>query len=292
MGCPPNSLFDAGTAILAAAVLGNGLSTAERADYRLLRSNRCRSGSGRIISHREAGSGGVLHLIDGILDLRADVQAVIILLRAEIGAEAGRMDVPAVRIRSHLLFAGLDVTARNTEFHIVEVRIADANLRLQVIRILISGRIVADQTAALVLLLQLVTAFLNVEIAAECLRKIKYIGVGLRQVGGRGHHKLTRVVIDVQLGVLTERSRDMKSGNRSLILLTIGKLLLDVCLGAVASLAEPRRKLRSTFLAHVSVLELFVAQKTDFVTAKITVFLIKESHGIDLPFLFDSVIVP
>ena len=156
-----------------------------------------------------------------------------------------------------------------------------ADDRMEFVGILISRRIVADGLSGAVGSSDLGSVLLDVEVTALRLREIENVRVRGGNIFCRSNHELSCIVVDQELrACIAESSRRVKRCDRALVLLTISQLLVNIRFRAVTTLGKPRGKFACAVLTHVRVLELFVAQKTDLIAAKITEFLIKKSHNI------------
>ena len=170
------------------------------------------------------------------------------------------------------------------EAHLVKIGVIDGNDDVKVVGILIAGRDVADFLAVRVLAHLLGAALVDVHAAAGQRRVVQNIRVGVRQVAGAGDGEPAVLLVQQKLPVLTVGAGGAELRRPFPVLLTVGKLLLDLAYGGVAALAEPRRELFRTVLAEIAVLELAIAEQADLLTADVAVFFIKQSHALILRF--------
>ena len=75
--------------------------------------------------------------------------------------------------------------------------------------------------------------------------------------------------------IFAEGKGGTEAGQRHLVLLTVGQLLLDLLHRRMAALLKPGRKLFDAFLADLAVLQLFVAEHSDFLAADFTILFLK-----------------
>ena len=226
--------------------------------------------------------GDAAHVFDRFFDLVAEVDGVVVGLDAKAGRHP-HIHAPAGGRAIHAALAGLDVAVGDAELHVVDVGMVDADRRVEVVGILVAGRVVADALALGVFGLELGAALADAQIAAARLGEVKNIRIVLLVVVGGGDHELPVDLIDHKLGVFAQFPGRAKSCNRRLIGFARLQLLGEGLFGAVAALVKPGRELGRAVLAHIAVLELPIAQKPDLVSTKIAVFLVKESHSRSFP---------
>ena len=111
------------------------------------------------------------------------------------------------------------------------------------------------------------------------------IGVAAAPVGDTGNDEPFPYRIDVYLFAPVNGERRRNAGKLLFVFRTVSKLALDVLHGRVPPLAEKRRELSCTILAEIAVLQLAVSEKSDFLTADVAVFFVKQSHNVILRLL-------
>ena len=226
------------------------------------------------------------------LDLIAQAHIFLVFIEAPVCAEGDSRTAhtPARGSSGHGLLAGADRTGIQQELHIVKVGVIDPHGTVEVIGILVAGRIVAHLLAVLRLFL-LGTALVDVQIHIQHLIQANNIRVGGRIVSGIAHHESPGILIQDDPVVLADASGGIKGSERLLVLLPVGELLLNLLHRAASAFGKPWRKLRRTVLAEISVRKLPVSQKANLLAADITVFLIKKSHNTQLLSCFSCILI-
>ena len=185
-------------------------------------------------------------------------------------------EAPAALPLGGLQLQGIAVEA---EADVVDVLAAhDHQLYIELVAVLIPGRIEADLLALGVLLLQLPAALPDVAVAGGHMGKLQDVGVGLLVVGGGGDHEgvgdLT-LELDIELLMLAEDQVMVPGLELPAVLLTGGQLTLDLLHGGVSALVEPGGELSGALLAAVAVLQLLVTQQSDLAAAEVTYLFLK-----------------
>ena len=67
---------------------------------------------------------------------------------------------------------------------------------------------------------------------------------------------------------------------------TVSKLALNILHCGTSAFAEKRREFSCTVLAEIPVLQLAVSEKSDFLTADVAVFFVKQSYVVTLLLFF------
>ena len=198
---------------------------------------------GILLSHRIRSSSCPAHTVDRGLDLVTAIHALIVLIdliSENIEARAGNAPAAALS-RIHRLFTDLDAAVRKSKFHLVKIGMVDADDRVEFVRVFITRRIVADRMSVAVGSSDLGSMLLHIEVTANRLREIQNIRVRRVDIFCRGNHELSGIIVDQELRArVAESSCGIKSSHGRLILFTIFKLFIDVCLCAVTALGKPR----------------------------------------------------
>ena len=134
----------------------------------------------------------------------------------------------------------------------------DHNIKIVGIRISPGGKAVPLPLGIGVL--DLGSAFLNVQLASRHIGKSHHVRVGFFQISGSGNHEQPGVFIQQHLGALAQGAGGAESGNLLPVGFPVGKLLPDLVHRALAAVAEPGRELGGAVFAKVAVFQFAVAQ--------------------------------
>ena len=115
----------------------------------------------------------------------------------------------------------------------------------------------------------------DVQLAANYLRYIDYIGVSAFPVGRAVYNEFSGSAVDEYSRSLAVKMRGMKITKIAFIFLTISKLRLYIFNGRMAAVIEEGRKLAGAVLAEIAVIKLAVTEKSYLFAADITKFLIE-----------------
>ena len=165
-----------------------------------------------------------------------------------------------------------------------KVRRVDVDGQVKVVIQVVARRIIALALAVLGLAIDLGAMLVDVHVAAEYLRELDDVGVGVAPAALRGNDQLARVLVEHDVGASgRKRARGVERRQAFGIGLAVGELLADVVCGAGAPAAKEGGELAGALFAQVAFVDLGFSQKTQLGTANRALFLlehlVKEAHG-------------
>jgi hypothetical protein len=156
--------------------------------------------------------------------------------------------------------------------------------QIKVVIQVVARRVVALALAVLGLAIDLGAVLVNIHIAAEYLRKLDDVGVGIAPAALRSDDQQARVFVEHDVSAPgRERARGVERGQALGVGLAVGELLTDIVRGAGAIAAKEGGELADALFAQVAFVDLGLSQKPQFGTANRALFLlehlVKEAHG-------------
>lgn len=124
----------------------------------------------------------------------------------------------------------------------------------------------------------------DIHIAAEYLRELDDVGIGVAPAALRGNDQQARIFVEHDVGAPgRERARGVERGQALGIGLAVGELLTDIVRGAGTIAAKEGGELADALFAQVAFVDLGLSQKSQLGTANRALFLlehlVKEAHG-------------
>ena len=131
------------------------------------------------------------------------------------------------------------------------------NGQIEVVIQVVARRVITLALAVLGLAIDLGAVLINIHIAAEHLRKLDDVGVGVAPARLRGNDQQARVLVEHNIGAPgRERSRGIERCQALGIGLAVGELLANVVRGARAITAKEGGELADAFFAQVAFVDL------------------------------------
>ena len=144
------------------------------------------------------------------------------------------------------------------------------DVELEVVFVFIARRIVADGLAFGILGVEFVLVFLDLHGHVPDIGEADQIRIGFFPFRIEiGYDEASVRFVDVELVVIADDPGRIEGSQFLLVLFPVFQLFLDGVHAGPLSSGKPWRELRSAVLAHVSVIQLAVAQKLDFLAADV-----------------------
>ena len=159
------------------------------------------------------------------------------------------------------------------------------NRHIELIVAGIAGRHIALLISLRVLVKDLLLILPDIRVHSQHLRKCNEVRIAAAPVRGPGNDEPLPYRIDVYLFAPVKGDRRGKAGKLLFVFRTVSKLALDVLHRRAPPFAEKRRELSCAILTEIPVLQLAVSEKSDFLTADVAVFFVKQSHNVILRLL-------
>ena len=183
-----------------------------------------------------------------------------------------------------------DAAAVDAELDFIKIGIvADLHLDEEIVMVLVTAGIVTDHLSLGIALLDFLFIYFNVGNAGYHILEGDDIGIFCLVVRPVRHKEAggnTADFFDVHdVFFIADLSGNCKVLMLLCVLLTVGQLLLDLRYRGFSAVFKPRGQQLDAVLADLTVLQLFVAQQTDFLAANFAVLLlkhIKQTHNQNL----------